>query len=187
MKYFPDIAEYNVDTCAGKAQYLAHMDIEPIKLLIEYNKLSLNSSIQVLGESIQKYDLTNQFRESCACSNLQVIMAARVAPLTYQAIILMLMSLLEEAFKCWCRMIGIVDKMCPKFDTQFRSKKKGELEKTFDYIQKYAKVKDIECDEDWEKIRAIRAARNAIVHHGGRVPEKNRKLLEKYNIGMREQ
>ena len=97
------------------------------------------------------------------------------------------MSLMEEAFKCWCRMIEIINDSCPDFDTEFRGKRKGELEKTFDYLQEYTQIKDIESDEDWEKIRAIRTARNAVVHHGGRVPEKSKELLEKYNIGMREE
>ena len=62
MKYFPDITNYNMDTCAGKAQYLAHIEIEPIKLLIEHTQLSLNSSIRSLGECIQKYDRINLFK-----------------------------------------------------------------------------------------------------------------------------
>ncbi len=187
MKYFPDITNYNMDTCAGKAQYLAHIEIEPIKLLIEHTQLSLNSSIRSLGECIQKYDRINLFKASSNCSNVQMIMASRVAPLAYQSILLMLMSLMEEAFKCWCRMPEIIDDGCPDFDKEFRGKRKGELEKTFDYLQEYIQIKDIESDEDWEKIRAIRTARNAVVHHGGRVPEKSKELLEKYNIGMREE
>ena len=151
MKYFPDITNYNMDTCAGKAQYLAHIEIEPIKLLIEHTQLSLNSSIRSLGECIQKYDRINLFKA------------------------------------CWCRMLEIIDDGCPDFDKEFRGKRKGELEKTFDYLQEYTQIKDIESDEDWEKIRAIRTARNAVVHHGGRVPEKSKELLEKYNIGMREE
>lgn len=187
MKYFTEITNYDMDTCAGKAQYLAHTEIEPIKLLIEHTQLSLNDTIRSLGECIQKYDRTNQFKESCDCSNVQMAMASRVAPLAYQSIILILMSLMEEAFKCWCRMIEIVNDSCPSFDTEFRDKRKGELEKTFDYLQEYTQIKDIENDEDWEKIRAIRTARNPVVYHGGRVPEKSKELLEKYNIGMREE
>lgn len=187
MKYFPEITNYDMDTCAGKAQYLAHIEIEPIKLLIEHTQVSLDSSIRSLGECAQEYDRTSQFKESCDCSNVQMIMAARVAPLAYQSIILILMSLMEESFKCWCRMIEIVNDSCPNFAREFKSKRKGELEKSFDYLQKYTQIKDIESDEAWEKIRAIRTARNAVVHHGGRVPEKSRELLEKYNIGMREE
>lgn len=187
MKYFPETTNYDMDTCAGKAQYLAHTEIEPIKLLIEHTQLSLNVSIRSLGQCIQKYDMTSRFKESSDCSNVQMIMTSRVAPLAYQSIILILMSLMEEAFKCWCRMIEIINDSCPDFDTEFRGKRKGELEKTFDYLQEYTQIKDIESDGDWEKIRAIRTARNAVVHHGGRVPEKSKELLEKYNIGMREE
>ena len=187
MKYFPEVTNYDMDTCAGKAQYLAHTEIEPIKLLIEHTQLSLNESIRLLGECSQKYDRTSQFNESCDCSNVQMIMASRVAPLAYQSIILILMSLMEEAFKCWCRMLEIVTNDCPNFDKEFRYNRKGELEKAFDYLQEYTQIKDIESDESWEKIRAIRTARNAVVHHGGRVPEKSKDLLKKYNIGMREE
>lgn len=187
MEYFPEMTDYDMDTCAGRAQYLAHTEIEPIKLLIEHTQFSLSVSIESLGECVQKYDKTHRFEESCSCSDIQMIMGSLVAPLAYQSIMLILMSLMEEAFKCWCRTIGIVNDGCPSFDTGFKGKRKGELEKTFDYLQEYTQIKDVENDEDWEKIRAIRLARNAVVHHGGRVPEKDKKLLEKYNMETNEE
>lgn len=187
MEFFPEMTDYDMDTCAGRAQYLAHTEIEPIKLLIEHTQFSLSVSIETLGECVQKYDKTRRFEESCSCSDIQMIMVSLVAPLAYQSIMLILMSLMEEAFKCWCRTIGIVNDDCPSFDTDFQGKRKGELEKAFDYLQEYTRIKDIENDEDWENIRAIRTARNAVVHQGGRVPEKSKELLEKYNIEMREE
>lgn len=187
MRYFPDVSDFNIDTTAGKAQYLAHSDLEPVEFLIEHNEATLNGTINHLGSEIRKYDENHMMRESAECSNMQMIMASRVCSLSYQSVLLIIVSLLEEAFKCWCRILAQTDVSIQSFNAYQNHHKGADLETAFGYIQTNSTTKGITDDALWEKITAIRAARNAIVHCGGRVPEAKRELLKKYKIGMREE
>jgi hypothetical protein len=187
MEYFPNIEDFNLDTCTGKVQYLAHCDLEPVKALIEQTKISTQATIEIFGETAIEFDENSEHYLASKYYDLQGVFAARVVPMSYQSVLLITFSLFEEAIKTWCRMLKIENEAIEDFDSFLKSYHLGELERAIRYIEKYSKMTSIEKDPLWDKIRSIRTARNAIVHNGGRVEEKYRKYLEKSNIGMREE
>ena len=187
MQYLPSVEDFNLDTCTGKVQYLAHCDLDPIKFFIEQTKITSSATIQMFGENMIECDKKGDFYNSSKCSDLMSIFSARVVPLSYQSILLIMFSLFEEAMKTWCRMLKIKNESIENFDSFLKGCRLGELERAIRYIEKYSKIRNIEKDPSWDKIRSIRTARNAIVHNGGRVEENYRKYLDEFNIGMREE
>ena len=187
MECFPNIEDFNLDTCTGKVQYLAHCDLEPVKALIEQTKIFTQATIEFFGDTAIKFDENSEHYLATKYYDLQVVFAARVVPLSYQSVLLITFSLFEESIKTWCRMLAIENEALEDFDLFLKGNRLGELERAISYIEKYSKMSDIQKDPLWDKIRSIRTARNAIVHNGGRVDEKNRKYLDKFNIGMRQE
>ncbi|WP_312433278.1 hypothetical protein [Lacrimispora sp.] len=187
MRYFPSVEDFNLDTCTGKVLYLAHCDLDPIKALIEQTKISTQAMVGIFGETAIEFDEKGEHYSASQYFDMQSIFAARVVPLSYQSVLLILFSVFEEAIKTWCRMLKIENDRIEEFDGFLKGRHLGELERAIKYIEKYSKITGIEKDLLWDKIKTIRTARNAIVHNGGRVEEKYRKHLKKFNIGMREE
>jgi hypothetical protein len=187
MEYFPSVENYDMSTCVGKVQYLAHCDLEPIKLLIEQTKLSTQATIETFGESAVQFDETDEHYLASKYYDLQTVFAARVVPMSYESVLLITFSLFEESIKTWCRILGIEDDKKVKYDLFLKVKNEGELERAIRYIEQYTKMSGINKNPLWNKIRSIRTARNAIVHNGGRVDENKRKYLDEFMIGMREE
>lgn len=192
MNYYPDIVNFNLDTPSGMALYCAHMDLDPIGGFIEYAQISHDSYLQALGEVMKDADINGEFIVSSKATDEMTIFSNRIVPLEYNAILVMMMSCLEEAFNAWCRFeeaflrrrdikIASLKEYTPK-----KKKSKG-IDKACDYLQEYANITGIKQDPNWPYIEAIRTARNMIVHNGGRVKEIDRTKMKKYGIGMREE
>lgn len=192
MKYFPDMSEYDINGPSGMALYCAHMDLDPIGGLIEYTKISQNSYHEVFGNLIKKADEADDYFTSSETMDEMTVYSSRIIPLEYNAILLMMMSCLEESFNTWCRLEeGYWKKndnpIIPFKDYVPKKKSDHGIEKACAYLKEYAHVTEVKQDPNWGYIDAIRTARNMLVHNGGRVVEKYREKMNQYGIGMREE
>ena len=192
MKYFPDMSKYDIGRPSGMALYCAHMDLDPIGGLIEYTNISQNSYHELFGHVIKRADDVADFKTSSETMDEMVVYSSRIIPLEYNAILLMMMSCLEEGFNTWCRLEEGYLRKNGNFIvslSDYVPKKKGDhgIEKACAYLKEYAHVTDIKQDHNWGYIDAIRTARNMLVHNGGRVVEKYREKMNQYEIGMREE
>lgn len=192
IPYFPSGEEYDLTDPSGQARYLAHVDLDPIGGLIDYSDKAEGFYSQYLLDTAKKSNDIGDFITYSKCVDRASILSARIAPLGNYAILLMMMSVVEEAFNTWCRLVeahkrlqGIEIKQL----TEYIPKKKKDhgLDKAIDYLKEYAAIDYIKQDKSWGYIDAIRTARNMIVHNGGRVKESEREKMEHYNIGMREE
>lgn len=185
MKYFPSVEDYNMDTCAGRSLYLAHCDFDPLQGLIDQTNISTQATVKYFGELAHQATKRDDMQAECEAYDAQSIFAAKVIPLAYESILLIMVSRLEEALNTWCRSIHIANPECPELqDYHIRG---GVIEKAATYIKEYAHIDNIKQDPQWEYVTAIRDARNMVVHNGGRVKEEYREKFVRLNIGMREE
>jgi hypothetical protein len=185
MKYFPSVENYNMDTCSGRSLYLAHCDFDPLQGLIDQTKISTQATVEYFGQLAHEATEHGDMRTACEASDTQGIFAARVIPLAYESILLIMVSRLEEAMNTWCRSIHIRDPACPELKDY--SARGGVIEKAAAYLKEYAHIDGIKQNSQWEYVTAIRDSRNMVVHNGGRVKEDYREKLVRFNIGMREE
>lgn len=183
MLYFPDADKFDMTTREGRCWYLARCDFEPLNFLIEHTHETINLTLESLGKTGIANDKIGNVALASTYFELQGIFSARVAPLSYQSILLIMFSLFEEAMKTWCRCIE-TDNKCQSFIDFCKENKKDEITNSVDYIEKFSETKGIKHYSAWDYLHAIRIARNMIVHSGGRVEEKYRDFLKTNDIGM---
>lgn len=186
------MSDYDTDKPSGMALYCAHMDLDPIGGLIEYTNLTQKSYHDMFGHVIKEADKTDDYYTSSETMDEMIVYSARIIPLEYNAILLMMMSCLEESFNTWCRMEEgfqrrIGNQIISLKDYTPKKKQDRGIEKACAYLKEYASVSGIKQDSNWGYIDAIRTARNMLVHNGGRVVEKYRGQMNQYGIGMREE
>lgn len=164
--------------------YLAHCDFDPLNGLKEQTEVSTSATVEYFGGLGRKCNDIGDFRSESDAYETQGIFSARVIPLAYQSILLIMVSLLEEAMNTWCRTVKLTDNSYPELK-DFKSWG-GVIEKAADYLKQFAYINGIKQDPQWEYITVIRDAKNMVVHNGGRVKEELRSKFNKYSIGMRE-
>lgn len=182
MKYFPDVADYDLSTAGGMALYGAHCDLDPVLGMIEEIDRSVEETIKKYGDLGIKAQDFGDFRTSCELLDLQAVFSAQVRPIVYESMLLIMVSRLEESFSGWCRVLHAKDKGLPAFEEHH--KEKGALENAISYIKEYGHINGIKQDKDWEFISVIRDARNMIVHNGSRVKEPLWDKMDSFKIGM---
>lgn len=192
VPYFPSVEDYDLNTAGGQACYLAHMDLEPMGGLIDYSDKAENFYSQFLIKTAQKANAHDDMFTYSHCMDRVMILSARITPLGNNAMLLMMMSVLEEAFNTWCRLVEAHEKEkginIPTFAEYSPKKKKDHgLDKAISYLKEYAGIDSIKRDQAWGYVDVIRTARNMIVHNGGRVKESERGKMDQFNIGMREE
>lgn len=185
MKYFPDGQDYNMHTCEGRSLYAAHCDFDPIQGLIDQTKISTQATIKYFGELGRTCDRNGDWKAGVEAYDVQGIFTARVVPLAYESILLIMVSKLEEAMNTWCRAVSISNSQFQDYK-DFNSRERG-LEKAVDYLKKIAGIDGIKQDPHWEKVTVTSDARNMVIHNGGRVKEELRKKFDRFEIGMREE
>jgi len=183
MDYITDIGRYDVSSIPGKSLYLAHMEIDPIEGLIGHMRMSLEAMNQVYSENIYKAIENGDFKKQESFISEQAAFTSKIIPAAYEAILVILVSRLEESLNTWCRLEAISNNQIPQFEV-FRSTERG-IDKSASYLKEYTRI-NIKTDKGWEYITAIRDSRNAIVHNGGRVKDKDVVKLKKYKIGVRD-
>ena len=186
MRYFPDGEIYNMLSEDGGALYLAHCDLEPIKLLIELTNISLNIAVKHFSNEELIAAEIGDMQMASDAMEMQGIFVSRVSELNYEAILLILVSRLEEALNCWCRTVHPICSDGKTFEKYSFESKGGNLEKAASYLEKCVGILGIKKDVAWEKITAIRDIRNAIVHNGGIIKKHSKKIKKFYFITREE-
>ena len=187
MNYFPSVETFNMNSVDGRALYLAHCDLDPIRALIIHTRIALNATIEYFGDEAQKAGSSGDLYAESNAMDIQSIFASQVASLNYEAVLLILVSRLEEALNTWCRCVHLKNSYSPELKDYSPDRRYGALEKAANYLKAYAGGYSIKSDRAWETITAIRDTRNIIIHNGGRVKAELRPKLEKHRIEMREE
>lgn len=182
MKYYPDVADYDMQTTGSLALYSAHCDLDPVLGMIEELNASVNKAISEYSRMGIEAQNEGDWKKSSELLDLQGIYAAQISPLVYESMLLIIVSRLEEAFGCWCRMLSLKDNAIPEFRTYHREN--GALENAIAFLKDYAKIEGIKQDPDWAYVSVIRDARNMVVHNGSRVKEQLRSKMKQFDIGM---
>lgn len=167
----------------GRSLYLAHLDLDPIEMLIAQTKIALEATISYYSNEATKAMMCGDMETENNAMETQALFAGKISCLNYEAVLLILMSRLEEALTTWCRAIHIENADTPEFET-YKSRG-GILEKTANYLKECEDEIQLKNDIQWEYITVIRDARNDIVHNGGRSKLEHRAKFKKFSIGMR--
>ena len=134
-------------------------------------------------EMVKKTMETDDFETQCRAMTSGTILNSRVDIQVQYSLLLVLVSLLEEAVNTFCR----IHKEMGGLTTDLKDIKGSGLERAAKYI-KYEIHIDGFASGNWEYITAIRDARNMVVHNGGRVvKEKDFQKFDKFKIGYREE
>lgn len=180
---FPDIINYDINNPGSMALYLAHCDFYPFRSVIENNKIALEAISDSYIDIAREANKINDFKRECWAMTSLGLHAYRVDLLTQYSLLVTMISLLEEAVNTLCRIYYDVYKIDKKLEDI--EPEKG-LERAAKYIKQEVNIKGFKCGK-WEYIRAIRDARNLIVHNGGRVvKDKDFKKFDKFSIRYRD-
>lgn len=106
----------------------------------------------------------------------------RAMPLSYYSLVLVMVSLLEEAFNTLCHSYYIIN----RFQIKQKDMTGKGLERSINYLEKVVNVRGIKADQNWEYVKTIIEARNMIVHNGGRVIGK-KDTYEKFGFYLYEE
>lgn len=183
MKYFPDVSDYDMTKTGGMALYLAHCDLDPLLGLIEQTEKVLSETRKQYSQLSCTANNRGDFRTQSLYSDLEGVFISKIVPLSYESLLLIIASRLEEAFKTWCRIIKAKDESLPSLH-EYKCGNHGDLDKPIAYIKEYGHVEGIKADPLWESIIAIWIARNGIIHHGGYIEPKQHEKLKKHQIGV---
>lgn len=174
---FPDLSNYDISKPGDMALYHAHVDFMPFRSVIENTMLSVKASREYYMEHYKKASELEDFIHEDWAMTSASLYSARVVPLTYYSLVLVMVSLLEEAFNTLCRAYQLSEKY-----TLVQKDIEGQgLERAIKYLDKVAGVHGIKSDVNWEYVKTIRDARNMIVHNGGRVKGKT-EVYEKFGF-----
>lgn len=179
----PDIGNYDISKIGELALYGTHLDYYALKGLIE----TTNDSIKKMNETykmdiVMADDFWDMYTSSKA-STSQALYSARVVPMAYTSILLMIISTLEEAFNCLCRSCCIKN----QYSVQYEDLHGQGLDRAITYLDKVVGIKGIKQNPDWDFVKTSRDARNMIVHNGGRVKKNDKAKFEKYDFYIREE
>ena len=180
---FPNLEDYNIDEPGELALYLAHCDFYPFRSVIENSKIILDAKRKIYLGIADKANEQDDFKTHCWAMNSVMISNSRVDLLTNHSLLLIMVSLLEESVNTLCRIY--YNKY--KIKTKLEEVKGSGLERAAEYIKNEVGIEGFKSG-NWEYVTAIRDARNAIVHNGGRViKDKDFKKFDKFSIGYREE
>jgi hypothetical protein len=174
---FPDLYDDMGKAC-NIALYHAHCDFDPFITVIKNNEIS----IKALNEYYHNLSRTARenndwITEDNAMRNSMIYMA-RAVPYSYYSLVIIMMSLLEEAFNTLCRAYAIVEKK----SITYEAIEGTGLDRAFKYLEKEIGIHKIKKNSNWDFVKAIRMARNCIVHDGGFVKKEKREFLSKHGF-----
>ena len=100
---FPDMENYDMGDPGERALYHAHSDLMPFKSVIDITKTSVMAFSEFYhNQSKAARDHGDSVTEGWAMTS-GMLYSARAIPLTYYSLVLIMVSLLEEAFNTLCR------------------------------------------------------------------------------------
>lgn len=136
---FPDIRNYDLKKPVEMALYHAHRDLLPFKSVIDTTKVSLDAiSGYNHSTSNKAIELGDYITGEYAMTN-GMLYSARAIPLSYYSLVLVMVSLLEEAFNTMCRAYRIMK----EYEIEQRDMVGQGLERAITYLDKVACVKGI--------------------------------------------
>ena len=171
------MSNYAISTPTGEALFWIHADLYPFKHLIE----TINSGLDVYTSSY--FDIANKARKEkdffteSEYMDKGTIYRARVTPLAYYSILLLLVSILEEGFNTLCRAY----KGENNYNLEFTAISGQGIERCIVYLEKICGVKGIKNHSKWEYVKTIRDIRNKIVHVGGMIDKSDKSLVNRIN------
>ncbi|WP_366924739.1 hypothetical protein MFMK1_001734 [Metallumcola ferriviriculae] len=165
---FPDMANYDIKKPGEMALYHAHCDFMPFRSVIETTQVSLSAMREYYHEHTEKAREVGDYVTEEWAMTSGMLYTARAIPLSYYSLVLVMVSLLEEAFNTLCRAYCIIN----KYQIVQKDMAGQGLERAVNYLEKVASVRGIKSDTQWEYVKTIRDARNMVVHNGGRVTGK---------------
>ena len=179
---FPDIGNYDLKKPGEMALYHAHSDFFPFRSVIETTKISIDTMNQFYQQQYSSARMYEDFVTEEWAMTSRMLYNCRVAPLSYDSLVLIMVSLLEEAFNTLCRTYKIMN----NFEIDQKDIAGQGLERAILYLEKVVNLKGIKSNSRWEYVKTVRDARNMIVHNGGRVKDKAR-TFEKFGFYVREE
>lgn len=180
---FPDVGFYDMRKPGEMALYIAHRDFYPFKSVIENNKASTELITKTYFDIAKKAREIDDFQTETWAMNSAMLQSCRVEVLTQYSLLLVMVSLLEEAVNTLCR----IYRMNLSLEKGLKDIKGSGLERAANYLKKEVKINGFKEDKQWEYITTIRDCRNMVVHNGGRIiKEEDRKKCDKFNISYGE-
>lgn len=180
---FPDGNDYDISKIGQLTLYGVHLDYYALKGLIETTNDSVRKMQETYKMDIVMADDFGDMYTSSKAATSQALYSAKVVPMAYTSILLMMIATLEEAFNCLCRSYWIKN----KYSVQYEDLHGKGLDRAIAYLDKVVGVKGIKQNPDWDFVKTARDARNMIVHNGGRVKKNDKGKYEKYDFYIREE
>lgn len=110
ISYYPVDADIDFSSPGGPARYLAHLELEPIEGLIDYSDKAEEYYMNLMSDKFDKSLQANDFFASSRFLDEREEFSTRIVPLAYDAILIMMMSIFEESFNVWCRIVYLFKK-----------------------------------------------------------------------------
>ncbi|MDK2941824.1 MAG: hypothetical protein PWP56_1337 [Acetobacterium sp.] len=179
---FPVEANYDFKKPGEMALYHAYSDLMPFRSVIETTNVSLSAIKEYYFKGSRKArEEGDPVTEEWAMTS-GMLYLARAMPLSYYSLVLVMVSLLEEAFNTLCHSYYIIN----RFQIKQKDMTGKGLERSINYLEKVVNVRGIKADQNWEYVKTIIEARNMIVHNGGRVIGK-KDTYEKFGFYLYEE
>ena len=180
---FPSMDNYDMSKPGDMALYLAACDFLPFRSVIDINRIAIDAINEHYHEIVKKTMETDDFEAQCRAMTSGTLLNCRVDIQVQYSLLLVLVSLLEEAVNTFCQ----IHKEMDGLTTELKDIKGSGLERAAKYIKDEIHIEGF-ASGNWEYITAIRDARNMVVHNGGRVvKEKDFLKFDKFKIGYREE
>lgn len=180
---FPNMEDYDMSKPGDVALYHAHYDFMPLFNVIENIKMTIDVTGKFYFDKSNEARESNDFITEEWAMSSHTLFNARVVPLSYYSLVLIMVSLLEEAFNTLCRAYTLKY----NYNIEYKDIAGQGLERAITYLEKVIKIEGIKSDGKWEYIKTIRDARNMIVHNGGYIPKERKKSFEKFDLYIDEQ
>ena len=180
---FPDRNNYDMSKIGELALYETHLDYYALKGLIDTTNDSVRKMLETYRMDIVLADDFGDMHTSSKVITSQTLYSARVIPMAYASILLMIISTLEEAFNRLCTSYCIKK----QYPVQYKNLRGQGLDRAITYLDKVVGIKGIKQNPNWDFVKTARDARNIVVHNGGRTDDSDKLKFEKYDFNIREE
>lgn len=117
--------------------------------------------------------------------HLDSIFKEHFPDLQRRSALITLVSFFEHQLDDLCKRFSNEDRVTVKFD-DFEPSSKSIINRSTEYLKKVVGLRDIKGTPTWEEIRYVQKVRNALVHNGGRLMDKDKDKYEKMRDYCRE-
>lgn len=175
---FPDLSDYDLSKVGDIALYHAHTDFFAIKGLIDTSYSTVNSISSLLTSQLTSS--LDDIEVFCSTQQELAVYNYRVVPMLSSSILLIMISMLEEAIFCLCRTYHLMHNYEYTVDAFPCNKRIQGIDRYIYYLESIVGLKNIKNDSSWENIKIARRVRNLFVHNGGRFKRWHIEHIEEY-------